>query len=316
MKSYEGFSENIAFTGNYGHRGSVMPIKTIKKAIRFVLNNIHFKKVDLQVTTLSPNELLKGRTAYITGGTSGIGYEIAYSFLKSGCNVIITGRSIERVENACEALKQKEGISGSIIGLVADSCQTEKFQSHLNSALSKLKSHNISDQIDILVNNAGIVGGKLPLVTGADFDNIIYTNLKAPFFLSYIFADYMKQNHIKGNILNIGSSSSHRPAISAYTLSKWGVRALTLGLAKSYAPYGITVNGLAPGPTSTPMLQMENNSVRLNKAIPLGRYIMPEEIANMAVILVSPLARAIIGDMVFMTGGVGNLTFDDYDYSL
>ena len=76
MKSYEGFSENIAFTGNYGHRGSVMPIKTIKKAIRFVLNNIHFKKVDLQVTTLSPNELLKGRTAYITGGTSGIGYEI------------------------------------------------------------------------------------------------------------------------------------------------------------------------------------------------------------------------------------------------
>ena len=64
---------------------------------------------------------------------------------------------------------------------------------------------------------------------------------------------YMKDNKIKGNILNIASSSSLRPATSAYTISKWGIRGLTLGLAKSLAPLGIVVNGVAPGPTATPL---------------------------------------------------------------
>ena len=74
---------------------------------------------------------------------------------------------------------------------------------------------------------------------------------------------YMRDNHIKGNILNIASSSSLRPATSAYTLTKWGTRGLTLGLAKVLAPYGITVNGIAPGPTATPMLGKEKRVILL-----------------------------------------------------
>lgn len=124
----------------------------------------------------------------------------------------------------------------------------------------------------------------------------------------------MKENQIKGNILNIASSSSLRPAVSAYTLSKWGIRGLTLGLAKVLAPYGITVNGIAPGPTATPMLKSDVDSIT-NNDIPLGRFVMPEEIANMAVFLVSEMGRSIIGDIVYMTGGAGVVTYEDMKYN-
>ena len=90
---------------------------------------------------------------------------------------------------------------------------------------------------------------------------------------------------------------------------------MTKGLAKILAPYGITVNGLAPGPTATPMLMPNGLADNLAFPNPLGRFILPEEIANMAVFLVSNMGRAIIGDMVFMTGGSGVVTFDDVQYS-
>lgn len=141
------------------------------------------------------------------------------------------------------------------------------------------------------------------------------TNLKSVFFLSQLFGKYLIRNNIKGNILNISSASSLRPADSAYTLSKWGLRGLTLGLAKSLSQYGITVNSIAPGPTATPMiLKSQQNNFYL-KRIPLGRYIMPEEIANMAIFLTSEMGRSIIGDTIYMTGGAGNITFDDVKYS-
>ena len=84
---------------------------------------------------------------------------------------------------------------------------------------------------------------------------------------------YMKENKVEGNILNVGSSSCLRPATSAYTPSKWGIRGLTLGLAKSLAPYGITVNGIAPGPTATPMLLEDSQSNITNNSNPIGRYV-------------------------------------------
>lgn len=154
----------------------------------------------------------------------------------------------------------------------------------------------------------------MPNAESSAYDNVLNTNLKGSFFLSQMFGKYMKENQIKGNILNIASSSSLRPAISAYTLSKWGMRGLTMGLAKSLAPYGITVNGIAPGPTATPMLKSDNNNIT-NNSIPLGRFVMPEEIANMAVFLVSDLGRSIIGDIVYMTGGAGVVTYEDMSYN-
>ena len=126
----------------------------------------------------------------------------------------------------------------------------------------------------------------------------------------------MIKNKIQGNILNIASASSMRPAISAYHISKWGIRGLTEGLARSLAPYGICVNAIAPGPTATPMLgkNEEDNDIGHPRNL-LGRYATPEEIANMAVILVSDMSRTIIGDMIFMSGGGGIITNEDVDFN-
>ena len=89
---------------------------------------------------------------------------------------------------------------------------------------------------------------------------------------------------------------------------------MTLGLAKKLIKHGIVVNGLAPGPTATPMLIKEDTHNISLPNNPSGRYAMPEEIANMAVILTSGLGRMIVGDIVYMTGGAGIITFDDVNF--
>ena len=160
-----------------------------------------------------------------------------------------------------------------------------------------------------------MLGGDISNADERQYDLIMDTNLKGAFFLSQAVGRYMKQQDIAGNILNVASSSSFRPASSAYTISKWGLRGLTLGLAKSFSPYGIVVNGVAPGPTVTPMLLKDKNDDLTFERNPLGRYALPEEIANMAVFLVSDMGRTIVGDIVCMTGGAGLITFDDVNYN-
>ena len=263
------------------------------------------------IITLAQNELLNGRCALITGATSGIGYAIADAYIKSGCNVIITGRSQNRIN---EALTKLNNGKSTILGYVLDNIRTESFETAFHSILEMAQKNGIQN-IDILVNNAGVNCKGMPYSTIEDYNKVMNTNLRGPFFLSQIFGKYMICNGIKGNILNIASASSLRPADSVYTLSKWGLRGLTMGLAKSLAQYGITVNGIAPGPTATPMMNKNNDDNLTLERLPLGRYITTEEIANMSVILVSDIGRSIMGDIIYMTGGAGLLTFDDVKYS-
>lgn len=285
--------------------------KRIKHAISFLLHG-EPKQITAQIVTLAPSELLKNRSALITGGTSGIGYAIAEAFLKAGIKcVVITGRNQEKIEGTCEKLSEY----GLCLGIAMDNTKTSSFSGTFDKILQILKQKGI-DGIDILVNNAGVLGCTIPNGKEEDYDKIMNTNLKGVFFLSQLFCNYLVKNDIKGNVLNIGSSSCLRPAISAYTLSKWGIRGLTLGFARSYAKYGITINGIAPGPTATPMLVSEDNHNLLNEQLPLGRYALPAEIANMAVFLVSNMGHSIIGDMVYMTGGAGTVTYDDFNYNI
>lgn len=283
----------------------------IKRAFKYVLKGESIKKVVANVSVLAPSELLKGRTALITGGTSGIGYEIACAFINAGAEVVITGRTIEKLSKACKEIESRTSNSKMIHGVVMNNTQICDFNYKFKEILDVVESH----QIDILVNNAGLVGGDIRDCTEEKYDAIMDTNLKGTFFLTQLVSKYMKDHFIEGNILNIGSSSSMRPAVSAYTMTKWGIRGFTMGMAKNLAPYGITVNAIAPGPTATPMLMpdgiREDISFPTN---PIGRYARPEEIANMAVILTSNMGRTIVGDMVFMTGGAGVITYDDINY--
>ena len=278
----------------------------IKKSIIKILSQIPMKKhVTAKIVTLAPNELLKGRCALITGGGSGIGYSIAEAFVNAGAFVVITGRNKDKLQAACAVLNA-EG-SQNAVGVPLDITKTDEIATSFDRILKIIPS----SKIDILVNNAGVMGSFG--VAKADeqmFQTVMDTNLKGPFFLSGVVGKYMRDNGIKGNILNICSSSSIRPANSAYGISKWGLRGFTLGLAKSLLPYGITVNGLAPGPTATPMI-LKDPEKGIGRPGLMERQIMPEEIANMAVVLVSGIGKTIVGDVIYMTTGCGVITYDD-----
>lgn len=282
----------------------------LKRIVKVILSVFKTIKVYPTISVVSQNSLLKNRCALITGGTSGIGFSIAETFLKSGASVIITGRNQERIKEACSKLND----DSHVFGFCLDNTKVDTFPQTFDSILKAINEKGVK-QIDILVNNAGVIGGNLPNASEEDYDKVLDTNLKGVFFLSQIFSKYMVKNNIRGNILNIASSSSLRPAVSAYTLSKWGIRGLTMGLARSLAKYGITVNGIAPGQTATPMLNAPKENFR-NETCPLGRWILPEEIANGALFLVSDLGRAVVGDILYMTGGSALLSFEDMNYNI
>lgn len=286
---------------------------SIKRVLKRIIDFRVGSNVMVNVTALPKNKLLANRCAIVTGGTSGIGYSIAYAFLNAGAAVIITGRFKEKTEAIADRLKLNTG-NYNVFGFDLDNTNIKSFESKFSEMLMTVQSHGFS-AIDILVNNAGVNCKGMPNAIESEYDLVLDTNLKGTFFLSQLFGRYMIANNIHGNILNIASASSLRPADSAYTVSKWGLRGLTLGLAKALGKDGITVNGIAPGPTATPMMLKNGETNMSLDRILLGRYILPEEISNMAVILVSDMGRSIMGDIVYMTGGAGILTYDDVKYS-
>lgn len=286
---------------------------SIKQIIKFIFDRRPVINLKCNVITLQPSMLLANRCAIITGGTSGIGLAIAKAYIKAGAVVIITGRNQDKLNTVSNNIRNELNTS-NIYPFLLDNMNVKSFESTFESLLNFTSKNNLPT-IDILVNNAGINCQGMPNAIESEYDKVMDTNLKGAFFLSQLFGKYLIKNNLKGNILNISSASSIRPADSAYILSKWGLRGLTLGLAKSLSQYGITVNGIAPGPTATPMMLKSHQDNFYLERIPLGRYIMPEEIANMSVFLVSEMGRSIIGDTIYMTGGAGNITVDDVKYS-
>ena len=249
------------------------------------------------------SDLLKGRRAFITGGAKGIGYAIAEAFVRSGADVVITGRDKSALARACETLS-KTGRRADYI--ILDNQDVGAITVAVNHATSKVGS------IDILVNNAGVTGGGwFGETTESDWDVVFDTVLKGAYFLSQTFAEIWRDNGVKGNILNICSVSSLRPGCSPYMICKAAELSMTVGMAKMLIPYGIVVNGIGPGITNVKRLLPDSGEGISHQNNPSGRYSTVEEIANMAVVLVSDMGRMVVGDVVFVGGGAGVVTFDD-----
>lgn len=280
--------------------------KLIRKIFREIMRYFPIKRA--VPNPILHGELLKGRVALITGGTRGIGYSISEAFVRNGASIIITGRKIEKINATIKKLKETNE-QAEIYGFVLDNSNIKEMNEKFQNILSNIDNK----KIDILVNNAGILNKtSFWNSTEEDFDSVINTNLKGTYFLTKIVAKYMVDNKIKGNILNVSSSSSVRPALTSYQLAKWGIRAFTKGLAKELSSKDIVVNSIAPGPTATDMLLEGDDNIN-RPSSPKGRYATSEEIASLSVILVSDLARMVDGDTLFATGGCGNLTFDDWN---
>ena len=285
----------------------VSKVKRLYRYIRYGVPIIQEKHIIANIVCLSQNKLLEGKTALITGGSSGIGLEIAKAYIAAGAKVIITGRSLIRLKEACVNFPP----NSPLYLYELNNTDVNKINQCIPLILEK---YNLS-KIDILVNNAGINRGPKNSNFEENFDAIIQTNLKGTYFFSRMFAEYLKDNNIEGNILNIASSSSDRPATEAYTLSKWGIKGLTLGLARVYSQYGIVVNGIAPGPTATSMIKGDDVSNELtHKKSLTGRMSHPIEVANMAVVLVSNMCRMVVGEIIHVSGGAGNVYNEDVVY--
>lgn len=244
------------------------------------------------------SELLKGRRALITGVTSGIGFSLAETFLKAGCSLIAAGRNAQKLDGAIEHLRK----FGDVTPCHVDMTETQTFPDMVAGL----------GRFDILLNNAGYVGGGTFGTTERDeYDKVLETNLRGSYFLSQAVSREWISSGVKGNILNMCSASSLRPGNSPYIISKWGLRSLTVGMARELIKHGIVVNGIAPGCTNTPQFCSENRDDITNPPNPSRRFVTMQEVANLSVILVSGLSKMVVGDILYVTGGGGIVTYDD-----
>lgn len=163
-------------------------VKALRKCTSEILRYMPIK--ESVSTSALYGELLKDRTALITGGTRGIGFSIADSFIKNGACVIITGRDRRKIDMAVEKLKFQND-SALIYGLELDNTRIKEMNEKFNNILKEINNR----KIDILVNNAGIINKtQFWDSTEEDFDNVINTNLKGTYFITKIVAKYMLEN--------------------------------------------------------------------------------------------------------------------------
>ncbi len=245
--------------------------------------------------------MLKNKTAIVTGGTRGIGFEIAKRYLENGANVAICGSRQGSVEKALAQLSEYEGRVMGIWPTLTDPVEVAE-------AFGQVKEKFGS--IDILANNAG-VSSKTSLYdyTIEEFSNIIDLNVKAVFVCSQAAARVMKEQG-GGAIINTSSMVGQygQPSGCGYPASKFAVNGLTKSLARELAKDQIRVNAVAPGVTKTDMVAALPKEMvdRISAGIPLGRMGEPVDIANAFVFLASDLASYITGTVLNVDGATMN----------
>ena len=273
----------------------------IKKKILKFMNLFRTPKVITIPSIVRSEKILEDKTAFITGGSGGIGMAIAKKMLSAGANVIISGTN----ENKLQTCVQNIGFpKDKLKYIVLNMNDVSSFKDKIYEA-----NEMFHTPISILVNSAGIIAKHSFFeITEDEFDDVFNVNVKGPFFICQIIADLFINNHIEGKILNLSSSSALRPAWGPYQMSKWAIRGFTTGLADLLIPYHIVVNAIAPGPTATAMLGKEDSEDISLVTSPIERFITPEEIAELALVLVSDLGNIVVGDTLYATGGSGVIT--------
>ena len=271
----------------------------IKRAIKKLIMLFKQEKLVSVIKQVPNTKLLEGKIALITGGSSGIGFAIAEALIESGAKVIICRRNQKKLEASVERLNLHDNRAK---GLVCDVSDIISLPDKVKEA-SELFGES---RIDILVNSAGVISKHDFWKTDEnDFDSLMDINAKGTFFMSQAVAKFMIDKKIEGHILNVSSSSALRPAWTPYQMSKWAIKGFTLGLADLLLPYGIVVNAIAPGQTATPIFGKDSDGNIYNANVVGKRYILPEEIASLAVFMVSGMGDMIVGDTFYMTGGSG-----------
>lgn len=242
--------------------------------------------------------MLVGNKALVTGASRGIGFAIAKELANEGCSVVITGRNEESLKIAAKK------IGKNVIPMVWDVSNIELAESKIKEAVEKLGG------LDMVINNAGIFACRsewdkqsLLNTTVNEWESVMKTNTSSIFFTMQASVKYMLANKIKGNILNVTSVAGYEPVYGAYGASKISATGLTRGWGKMFAEEGITINGIAPGPVATAMNNWQEGDSMEHNRIPFGRFATVEEIAKLAMYLLSEEAKMVCGETVVLDGG-------------
>lgn len=248
-------------------------------------------------------QLLKAKKALVTGGTAGIGKEIAIAFAKQGADVAIFGTNAERAAQVLQELEQaKIAPEQRFESFIVNVSEKQSVEGAIQQLIGKW------GQVDVLVNNAGITrDGLLMRMTEEDWDQVIDVNLKSV----YNTCQALVRPMIKakgGKIINISSvvGLTGNAGQANYAASKSGMIGFTKALAQELATRNVCVNCIAPGFIQTRMTDAltEGQKEGILKKIPMGRMGDPQDIANAAVFLASNLSDYVTGQVLTVDGGM------------
>jgi NAD(P)-dependent dehydrogenase (short-subunit alcohol dehydrogenase family) len=247
---------------------------------------------------------MEGKTAVVTGGTSGIGFATAQLLLAEGAQVWVTGASEASCEHARSALVHAHVVR-------SDAGDGDAVRDLLARAAE-------GGSIDVMFLNAGIARvGPIEVLPEAELDRVMRSNFKSVWLALHHGAKYLRRG---GAVLATTSISNDIgvPAMSAYSASKAALRSLVQTAAIELAPRGVRVNAICAGPIETPFFDklglpppvvaaMKEEKARMIARIPLGRVGRPEDVAELALFLASDRASFITGTEIVIDGGFSHV---------
>lgn len=250
--------------------------------------------------TVTPSFRLDDKVALITGGSRGLGRQMAFSFAEQGATVVIASRKAEACVAAAEEITNQTGAKALGLG-----CHTGSW-SDVEATFQRVTEE--FGGIDILVNNAGMspLYDKLSDVGEDLFSKVIDVNMKGAFRLAALCGEQMASRN-GGSIINVSSTGSVAPTaeIVPYAMAKAGLNAMTLGMARAFGPT-VRVNGIMPGPFLTDISEawdMEAFNERAERTIALKRGGEPNEIVGAALYLASDASSYTTGTIIKVDGG-------------
>jgi NAD(P)-dependent dehydrogenase (short-subunit alcohol dehydrogenase family) len=266
------------------------------------LRSVDCLTTDIVTTTSTSGLNLAGRTAVVTGSTSGIGAAIARRLAADGAQVVVSGRDRARGEGVVAEIVAGGGTADFVpIDLAGSYAELRSFAADVASVLG--------GHVDIVVNNAGLYPvGATEDLADADLDAMLAVNVRAPHVLVAAFAPAMAARG-SGVIVNIGSWMARvgSPFGAMYTATKAAEEQLTRSWAAEYGPGGVRVNTVAPGATLTPGNEFAREILDAMTAnTPAGHVVSPEDIAQGVGYLVSDHAAMVHGITLYIDGGISS----------
>lgn len=254
---------------------------------QWVWKGIPVQKINAGITTIEHGKTLSGHKILITGGSRGIGYYIAKRFIAEGADVLIIGRNEEALQKAAAELGCK-----SLAFDITDIAHLPNLINLTAEALGGLTG---------LVNNAGVcnIDNGFLNVTEQSYDEQFLLNVKSPFFLTQAFVRYVTEHKVSSSgVLFVTSERGLYPDDAPYGMTKAAIGNIISGIARRFAIHGVHINALAPGVTADTKGHPEMYEDLYLKGAVGKRYIVPDELAEVAVFLMSEASKCISGEII------------------